>query len=167
MFACEMPIKSAGALWVIKVIPSSYALRTSTGPRGMVGWIAIRRPIIPSGWLISAKLCRSKEGGATGAAVFRVARCLWATATCGMKTSKHRATTINRNFIFTPQAVSHEARSCGVCLYVLRMPSLTVERQASGWVVDGTTQSAHPHPGETHTTGLVQAIKLGVLTGEP
>src|SRR5258708_1683690 len=70
MFACEMPIKSADSLWAINVIPSSYALRTSTDPRGTVGWIAIRRPIIPSGWLMSAKLCRSKEGGPTGRSSF-------------------------------------------------------------------------------------------------
>ncbi len=110
---------------------------------------------------MSAKLCRSKEGGPTGAAVFLLARCLWATATCGMKASKHRATTINRNFIFTPQAVSHVARSCGVCLCVLRMLSLIVERQASGRVVDGTAQSAHSHPGEDLHYGTGASNKTG------
>src|SRR3954451_7962212 len=117
---------------------------------------------------MAAKLSRSKEGGATGAAVFRLTRCLWATATADMNTSNHRVITINRNFIITPQSVRHVALSCGVCLCVLRMPSPSVESAASDWVVDGTTQSAHSELGEkTHTTGLVQAITLEFLQANP
>src|SRR3954466_2520454 len=116
---------------------------------------------------MSAKLCRSKEGGATGTAVVRLGRCPWATATFDMKTSKHRAITIKWNFIFTPQSVSRVASKLW-CLFLRVAHDLAYRREVSiRLVFDGTTQSAHSHPGEkSHTKGIVQTIKLGVLTGQ-
>src|ERR1700756_5250915 len=96
----------------------------------------------PSGRLISAKSCRGIEGGVTGAAVARVARLFLATATCGMKISEHKATTINRDFIFTPQAISQVAGSALFVFYKLPVLSLAVDSQASDWVIDGTSQAA-------------------------
>src|SRR3954466_13014509 len=79
---------------------------------------------------MSAKLCRSKEGGATGTAVVRLGRCPWATATFDMKTSKQRAITIKWNFIFTPQSVSRVASKLW-CLFLRVAHDLAYRREVS------------------------------------
>src|ERR1700752_1962820 len=161
-----MLIKSAFSLWAIKVIPPSYSLSTSRGPNGRAGWNANTREITSSLWLGLAKGCSGKGAG-SAAALARVARGVWATATHGTKVSKHMATTINRDFIFQSSSSSaHVARRAlpsHLCLssMFLHLPARG-KHQNVLWTV--TVRICLRLLGRAlNTSGLLRAVKLGVL----